>query len=41
MNHPIPDSAPPPAAPGLLERHTIGPIPETERHGSGKGLFGI
>lgn len=25
----------------LLERHTIGPIPVAERHGSGKGLFGI
>ncbi|WP_166354077.1 purine-cytosine permease family protein [Phytoactinopolyspora limicola] len=32
----------PPNAPArVLERHTIGPIPLAERHGSGKGLFGI
>lgn len=26
---------------GLVERHTIGPVPETERNGSAKGLFGV
>jgi nucleobase:cation symporter-1, NCS1 family len=31
----------PEVARGLVEQHTIGPIPESERNGSAKGLFGI
>ena len=31
----------PEVARGLVERHTIGPVPESERNGSAKGLFGI
>ena len=31
----------PEVARGLVEQHTIGPIPESERHGSARGLFGI
>lgn len=32
---------PEPAHPPLLEKHTIGAVPLADRHGSGRGLFGI